>query len=225
MSTELGFGTEVLNALTEEQKKPKMVCSVYPESVAIMHSTTGTYEFEACPKGDGEYRSAMVHVAPGMRKDLAGLGHIVIFDTSAEDFAWDVIGVSKAMRKDQGGKAPSTGSDWFKRGFFVPAGDAPTERELKSARERLHKWCLIQVQQGDQEFSARQQISDVSSAAKTASTYLGLQRDWASGNTQTSDQKIRCPECLEEINFGAGKCRFCGSFVLYKDGRAVKAGK
>ncbi len=221
--TLLAAETEVLNSLTPAQSAPKMICSVYPESVDIMHTPTGTHSFEACPKGEGEYRFAMVNVVPGMHKDLAGLGHIKIFDTSTEDFAWDVIGISKAARKGSK-ETPNTSSDWHKRGYFVPVGDEPTPKELKDARTRLAKWCGIQVQQGDQEYSARQQISDVSSAAKVAAVYLGVERPWASSNVSNAE-KAKCPRCLNDINFGATICTFCQASIFYKDGKATLAGK
>lgn len=216
--------TEVLNSLTPQQTAPKMICSVYPSDVSIMHTPTGTHEFKGVPRDEDAYSYAMVSVVPGMHKDLAGLGHIKIFDTSAEDFAWDVIGISRMARKDSKSD-PSTGSDWFRRGFFVPAGDEPTPKELKAARARLHKWCEVMVSQGDQEYSSRQQISDVSSSAKTAAEYLGQMRPWSSGNTNEPTETTKCPSCLNEINYGATKCQFCGDRVAYKDGKAVSAGK
>jgi hypothetical protein len=218
--------TEVLNSLTPEQSAPKMVVSIYPQGVSIMHTPTGTHEFAACPKDETSYSYAMVNVVPGMHKDLAGLGHIKIFDTSAEDFAWDVIGVSRAMRKGSKTGNPEVGSDWYKRGFFVPAGDEPTLKELKAARERLKKWCEIQVSQGDGEYSNRQQISDVSSSAKVAAEYLGISRPWASGNAGDTNAKMKCPGCMNEINAGATVCQFCGRDIVYgKDGKATLAGK
>ena len=205
--------------ISEADRKPVRICSVYPAKAYIVHGGR-TVEVPECRDGD---RCAMSTPIPAgtERKDYGNDQHLVLESIPARDNALDAIGLSRARVNSRGEKINArTTSDYWECGYFVPDGDEPTDGEIAAARARLNEWARKWVLKGDDIFGTSQKASHVDFRAKLAARVLRVRRPWAEGTSEVQ-QKSLCPSCRNEINAGATKCPACGDRFVYVGGRPV----
>ena len=212
------------STLTEEQKRPVRICSVYPSKAYITHGSK-IYNVPAFEPG---MRVAMSDpVGPGdERRDFGNDQRMVLQCIPARDNAMDAIGLTRARITSRGESIPERStSEWWESGYFVPRGPEPTDEEIAAAHERLRKWAMTWLGKGDEAFSVDQKPGRVDFRAKLAARILKVRRAWSEGITEaTAPATIPCPSCRLPIVHGATKCPACGDRFVYIDGKPVYEG-
>ena len=205
--------------ISDAERKPVPICSVYPEKVYITHKGRSILVPE-CRDGMGCAKSDPI--GPGTEeKDYGNAQKMVLESITARDNAMDAIGLSRERINSRGEKINArTTSEWWERGYFVPAGDEPSEKEIAAARARLNEWARRWVLRGDDLFGQEGRANRVDYQAKVAARVLRVRRPWAEGITDVQ-QKTLCPSCRNEMNAGATKCSTCGDRFVYVNGQPV----
>lgn len=205
--------------LSDAERRPVSICSVYPAKAHITHSG----KIYVIPEYRDNMRVAMSEpIGPGNERKDYGNGQILVLESiSARDNALDAIGLTRERVNSRGEKIVArTTSDWWESGYFVPAGDEPTDEEIAAAKSRLAEWARKWVLKGDEIFGTTQKANQVDFRAKLAARILRVRRPWAEGISEVQ-QKTLCPSCRNEINAGATKCPSCGDRFVYVNGRPV----
>lgn len=207
--------------LTDEQRKPVRICSVYPAQGVITHGAN-TIVVPECKEGMKVAMSGPV--GPGTeRKDYGNDQKLVIESISSRDNAMDAIGLTRGRVNSRGEQIQArTTSEWWESGYFVPAGDAPTDEEIAAARSRLRSWAQRWLNKGDEGFAVDQKPARVDFRAKLAARILKVRRAWSEGMVETT-QTVPCPSCRLPIIDGATKCPACGDRFSYVNGKPVLA--
>jgi len=102
-------------------------------------------------------------------------------------------------------------------GVFVCAGEAPTERELAEARERLEDFYRGLVATADREWERSHSHLFIHDVQRRAAAHLGLQKEWYSKAPAYAGE---CPGCGERVKQGVAVCRTCGA-ILDRDKAAA----
>jgi len=205
--------------ISEAQRKPVPICSVYPARAHIIHHGK-TIVVPECRDGDRCAMSAPIGSGTE-EKDYGNDQRLVLESIPARDNALDAIGLTRERVNSRGERINArTTSEWWESGYFVPEGDEPTDAEIAAARTRLNEWARKWVLKGDDIFGTTQKASHVDFRAKLAARVLRVRRPWAEGTSEVQ-QKTLCPSCRNEINAGATKCPACGDRFTYVDGRPV----
>lgn len=205
--------------LSEAERKPVRICSVYPAKAYITHSG----KIYTVPECRDNMRVAMSEpVAAGTERKDYGNGQILVLESiPARDNALDAIGLGRERVNSRGEKITArTTSDWWESGYFVPTGDEPTDAEIAAARSRLNEWARKWVLKGDEIYGTTQKANQVDFRAKLAARVMRIRRPWAEGISEVQ-QKTLCPSCKNEINAGATKCPACGDRFVYVNGKPV----
>jgi hypothetical protein len=207
------------STLTDEQRKPVRICSVYPAQAHIIHNGR-TVSVPACE--DGKTVAMSPPVGPGVeRRDFGNAQQVVIECISSRDNALDAIGLTRGRTNARGEKIQERStSEYFEMGFFVPAGDEPSPKEIADAKSRLGSWAQKWVNKGDEIFAVEQKSARVDFRAKLAARVLQAKRPWSEGMRNTQDT-IPCPSCRLPMVNGATKCPACGDRFVYQDGTPV----
>ena len=205
--------------LSEAERKPTRICGVYPAKAHIIHSG----KIYTVPEYRDGMRVAMSDpVCAGTERKDYGNGQLLVLESiSARDNALDAIGLSRERVNSRGERTPArTTSDWWESGYFVPAGDEPTDDEIAAAKSRLNEWARKWVLKGAEIFGTTQKANQVDFRAKLAARILRVRRPWAEGISEVQQKTLR-PSCRNEINTGATKCPACGDRFVYVNGRPV----
>jgi hypothetical protein len=94
-------------------------------------------------------------------------------------------------------------------GVFVCAGDAPTEDELRFARERLFAFYEVLVAAADKQWERTHNVLFISDLDRRAARALGLEKDWS----YEPHARIECPACGEKLKPSVAVCRTCGAVL------------
>lgn len=112
-------------------------------------------------------------------------------------------------------------------GVFVCAGNAPSEEELRAAREKLDEFYRALVAAADREWERSHSFLFINDLQRRAAANLGLQKEWFSTTPAYAGE---CPGCGERLKPGVAVCRVCGA-ILDRDkaaslglGRAAAGG-
>lgn len=210
--------------LPAEEKKPKKIVSVWPEDITLPHYALGTHVTIPgfLSEGNRGGRWNYVEVPSGVeRDDMGEVKTLAMRSISARRVAMDVLGLADEGRDEVTGAVlcPAvTTSQLFERGYFVPAGDDPTEAELRAAEERREKYLDIAIARGDRAWEAGgKDWTKVPGEAIIAAKLRNLtDREWARGIKQRRDI-LECPACGSEMKRGREVCPNCTRTVAYEE--------
>jgi hypothetical protein len=90
-------------------------------------------------------------------------------------------------------------------GVFVCAGDAPTDKELKSAQEKLDEFYRALVASADREWERSHSFLFIHDLQRRAATNLGVQKEWHYQARETEE----CPGCGDRVKPGVAVCKSC----------------
>lgn len=205
-------------ALTPDEMKPKMICSVYPENIYRSHWAGGIM----IPGRKGNKPYGYVLVGPGSERDDKGGWIEETVCLSSNLMAHDYIGlfpegVPNPDSMDPDAKYPTISkSELSGMGIFVPKEDFPTEEELAIANDKLYAWASDKVAEADAKFSATKRTDHVDRQTRVAVAILKLEREWAASRKRAR-VKISCPACVEDVNENAKKCPSCDALIGYDE--------
>ena len=103
-------------------------------------------------------------------------------------------------------------------GVFVCAGNAPTEEELRGAREKLEEFYRAQVASADREWERSHSYLFIHDLQRRAAEYLGLEKEWYYRAPAYSKE---CPGCGERVKPGVALCRSCGAILDREKAQAL----
>lgn len=112
----------------------------------------------------------------------------------------------------------SDGGEGSNFGVFVCAGSAPTDAELKEAREKLEAFYRNLVAGADRQWERTHNVVLISDLERRAAKELHLEKEWC----YEPQQRVDCPACGEKLKPGVAVCRVCGA-VLDRE-KAAKFG-
>ena len=94
-------------------------------------------------------------------------------------------------------------------GVFLCAGEAPTDEELRSARERLEEFYRALVASADREWERSHSFLFIHDLQRRAAAALGLEKEWYYQARETAE----CPGCGDRVKPGVAVCRSCGAIL------------
>ena len=94
-------------------------------------------------------------------------------------------------------------------GVFVCAGNAPTEEELRDAREKLDEFYRALVASADREWERSHSFLFINDLQRRAAAHLGLDKEWYYQVRETAE----CPGCGTRVKPGVAKCKACGAVL------------
>ena len=94
-------------------------------------------------------------------------------------------------------------------GVFLCAGDAPTDGELRGARERLEEFYRALVASADREWERSHSFLFIHDLQRRAAAALGLEKEWYYQARETAE----CPGCGDRVKPGVAVCRSCGAIL------------
>jgi hypothetical protein len=94
-------------------------------------------------------------------------------------------------------------------GVFLCAGDAPTDEELRGAREKLDEFYRALVAAADREWERSHSFLFIHDLQRRAAAALGLEKEWHYQARETAE----CPGCGERVKPGVAVCRSCGAIL------------
>ncbi len=94
-------------------------------------------------------------------------------------------------------------------GVFVCAGNAPTEAELRDAREKLDEFYRGLVASADREWERSHSFLFINDLQRRAAAHLGLDKEWYYQVRETAE----CPGCGTRVKPGIAKCKACGAVL------------
>ena len=97
-------------------------------------------------------------------------------------------------------------------GLFVCAGDAPTEEELRGAREKLEEFYRALVASGDREWERSHSYLFINDLQRRAAARLGVEKEWHYQARETEE----CPGCGDRVKPGVAVCKSCHA-ILNRD--------
>lgn len=202
--------------LTDEQRKPSRICSVYPLQAVITHGANSIIVPECKPGMDVAMSDP---IGPGYeKKDYGNDQKFVLESISSRDNALDAIGLTRGRVNSRGEQIQArTTSEWWESGYFVPEGDKPSPEEISAARSRMRAWAQKWLTKGDDLFAVEQKANRVDFRAKLAARILNVRRPYSEGMSEIA-QTIPCPSCRLPLMAGATKCPTCGDRFVYVDG-------
>ena len=95
-------------------------------------------------------------------------------------------------------------------GVFVCAGNAPTEGELRAAREKLDEFYRALVAAADREWERSHSYLFIHDLQRRAAGHLGLEKEWY---YQAPVYGGECPGCGERVKAGVAVCKSCGAIL------------
>jgi hypothetical protein len=225
------------DALVPSEKTPHKVCTVWPESVFRPHSAFGLgVTIPGRPGKDDppqpgalNNRYGFALCPPGIeRDDLGSVRTLALLAISAKRIAMDVIGLSDEGRDEipsSDGTRPVMAaavgeSELSKKGYFVPAGDDPTEEEIAAAELRRDKWLRSQINKADAAWNENR-ADKIPSDALVAARWLGVKRPWTPDWSADGKVEQACPACRNPVIPGAKKCVHCHEWIGYDENGAA----
>ena len=94
-------------------------------------------------------------------------------------------------------------------GVFVCAGDAPTEVELASAREKLDDFYRGLVAAADREWERSHSFLFIHDLQRRAAKHLGIEKEWHYQARETEE----CPGCGDRVKPGVAVCKSCHAIL------------
>lgn len=243
------FSTTFKRALPPDERRPKKICSVWPEDLDIPHDgrhytvpgISGPTFRHICgstlDRGvDGKQvilfcgrtkKYGFMEFGPDVEKEDGGEGHTISVEAiSSRRHALSVIELAEAGFSEISGLSvapPVTVSQFSEKGLFVPVDDEPTDEELLAAEKAREKWFDVQIDRGDRAWNQSRNITNVPGEAVIAARFRNLDRPWAPAIRTHGDhpENSQCPACRAPINRGARKCATCAELLAYDEAGIV----
>ena len=176
-------------------KSDTAVIANITEQSYMAHRTYGTFQI-AGRGGRGSLRADAHHAAHG-GDGLWRQAHAAAADT-AREIADDLC---REINSDAGERSFL--------GVFVCAGDAPTEEELRGAREKLDEFYRALVAAADREWERSHSFLFIHDLQRRAAARLGLEKEWYYQARETGE----CPGCGERVKPGVAVCKSCDAIL------------
>jgi hypothetical protein len=154
--------------------------------------------FQIAGKAEGE-AYALTRVTPRTAVMDYGDKRILPLPISAREIAEDLC---REVNSDAGERSFL--------GAFVCAGNAPTEEELRGAREKLQEFYKSLVASADREWERSHSHLFIHDLQRRAAANLGLEKEWYYHAPAYAGE---CPGCGERIKPGVAICRSCGAIL------------
>ena len=160
------------------------------------HRTYGT--FQIAGRGEGA-AFAVTRISPRTAVMDYGDKRTLPLPISAREIGEDLC---REVNSDAGEKSFL--------GVFVCAGDAPTEEELREAREKLDEFYRSLVASADREWERSHSYLFIHDLQRRAAANLGLEKEWYYRAPAYAGE---CPGCGERVKPGVAMCRSCGAIL------------
>jgi hypothetical protein len=195
-----------MNSETAIQREPLPQATIVniTEQSYSANRTYGT--FQIAGKGEGE-AYGLTRVTPRTAVMDYGDKRIVPLPISAREIAEDLC---REVNSDAGERSFL--------GVFVCAGNAPTEEELRGAREKLEEFYRSLVASADREWERSHSYLFIHDLQRRAAANLGLEKEWYYRAPAYAGE---CPGCGERIKPGVAMCRSCGAILDREKAQAL----
>jgi hypothetical protein len=236
------------NLLSVEERQLKKLCTVWPEEITLPHQAFGTHaripgrpreddppQADAfyVPEGGGEpkltNRYGFTRAPAGVeRQDMGHVVTLAMLGISSRRVAMDVLGLSDAgIEEVHGNKVlcpPTSDSELFQKGYFVPVEEHPTEAELEAAEDRREAYLDKALIKGDNIWNQTQRFDRIPPEAIIAARFRGEERPWAPSVAGRKRKKtVACPACGSTIVYGVKLCVSCQKWLGYEQDGTVYA--
>jgi hypothetical protein len=168
----------------------------------LAHRMYGTFQVAGCADGESV---ALTRVTPRTASMDYGDKRILPLAISAREIAEDVC---REINSDAGERSYL--------GVFVCAGDAPTEAELRAAREKLDEFYRALVAAANREWERSHSYLFIHDLQRRAAARLGMVKEWHYEARETEE----CPGCGERVKPGVAVCKSCRA-ILNRDKAAA----
>jgi hypothetical protein len=157
----------------------------------LAHRTYGT--FRVAGRAETE-AFALLRVTPRTATMDYGDKRTLPLQISAREIAEDIC---REINSDAGERSYL--------GVFVCAGDAPSEEELRGARENLDGFYRALVAAADREWERSHSYLFIHDLQRRAAANLGLEKEWFYRARETAE----CPGCGERVKPNVAVCKTC----------------
>ena len=172
-----------------------VIVNITDQSYAA-HRTYGTYQIAGRAEGQAY---AMTRVSPRTAVMDYGDKRILPLPISAREIAEDIC---REVNSDAGERSFL--------GVFVCEGSAPTEEELRVAREKLDEFYRSLIAAADREWERSHSYLFIHDLQRRAAANLGLEKEWF---YRAPAYNAECPGCGERVKPGVALCRSCGAIL------------
>ena len=179
------------------ERPPHAVIVNITEQHYMAHRMYGTFQIagrgDRAGSGDGA-KCALTRVTPRTAVMDYGDKRTLPLAITAREIAEDIC---REINSD-------AGENSF-LGVFVCAGDAPTDKELKSAQEKLDEFYRALVASADREWERSHSFLFIHDLQRRAATNLGVQKEWHYQARETEE----CPGCGDRVKPGVAVGKSC----------------
>ncbi len=157
----------------------------------LAHRTYGTFHIKGRSEAEAH---ALLRVTPRTAVMDYGDKRTLPLQITAREIADDIC---REINSDAGERSFL--------GVFVCAGDAPTEEELRGARENLDTFYRALVAAADREWERSHSYLFIHDLQRRAAENLGLEKEWFYRARETAE----CPGCGERVKPNVAVCKTC----------------
>ena len=170
----------------------------------LAHRTYGTFQINGRSEAEAY---ALLRVTPRTAVMDYGDKRTLPLQITAREIANDIC---REINSDAGERSFL--------GVFVCAGDAPTEEELRGAREKLDSFYSALVASADREWERSHSYLFIHDLQRRAAAHMGLEKEWFYRARETAD----CPGCgervkpnvaLQDVSRGSGPGQSAGAGI------------
>jgi len=177
-----------------EQLPHAAICNI-TEQHYMAHRMYGTFQIAARVEGEA---CAVTRVTPRTAVMDYGDKRTLPLAIAAREIAEDIC---REINSD-------AGENSF-MGVFVCDGDGPTEKELKSAGEKLDEFYRALVASADREWERSHSFLFIHDLQRRAAAKLGMEKEWYYQVRATEE----CPGCGDRVKPGVAVCKSCHAIL------------
>ena len=165
-----------------------MIANITEQSYSAQR-TYGTFQVSGCAKGEA---CTLTRITPRTAVMDYGDKRTLPLAITAREIAEDLC---REINSDAGERSFL--------GVFVCAENAPSDAELRTAREKLDQFYRALVAAADREWERSHSFLFIHDLQRRAAAALGLEKEWYYQARETAE----CPGCGERVKPGVAVCR------------------
>ena len=177
------------------ERLPQAVIVNITEQHYMAHRMYGTFQIAGCAEGEAY---ALTRVTPRTAVMDYGDKRTLPLPITAREIAEDIC---REINSDAGERSFL--------GVFLCAGDAPTERELREAQEKLDEFYRALVASADREWERSHSFLFIHDLQRRAAAKLGVEKEWHYQARETEE----CPGCGDRVKPGVAVCKSCHAIL------------
>ena len=177
------------------ERSPQAVIANITEQHYMAHRMYGTFQIAGCAEGEA---CALTRITPRTAVMDYGDKRTLPLPITAREIAEDIC---REINSDAGERSFL--------GVFLCAGDAPTERELREAQEKLDEFYRALVASADREWERSHSFLFIHDLQRRAAAKLGVEKEWHYQARETEE----CPGCGDRVKPGVAVCKSCHAIL------------